>query len=323
MEPDLDFSGLHVAALAGGVGGARLAQGLAALLPAEQLSIIVNTGDDFEHLGLAICPDLDTVTYTLAGLSNPAAGWGLADETYHCLEALGKLGGPDWFRLGDRDLATHLVRTSLLRSGMRLTQATGQITQALGVRHAILPMCDMPVHTRVITDQGELDFQEYFVHFGWQPRLTGLRWEGIEEARPSAEVLAALDQADLVVMCPSNPFVSIDPILLLPGIRPLLQKRLVVAVSPILGGKTVKGPAAKMFQELGIEPSAPAVAEHYQDVLDGFVLDEIDAALQAAVETLGMAACAIPTLMSGLDERKAVAQGVLEFAKSIKSGKRG
>ena len=314
MESDFAHSGLRVTALAGGVGGARLAQGLAALLPAEQLSIIVNTGDDFEHLGLAICPDLDTVTYTLAGLSNPTVGWGLVDESFHCLEALEKLGGPTWFKLGDRDLATHLMRTHLLHSGMSLTQATRQIAATLGVRHAILPMSDQPVHTRVITDQGEMDFQEYFVYRQWQPRLNGLRWEGIEDAQPAPEALAALQQADLVVFCPSNPFVSIDPILLLPGVREALKKRPVVAVSPILGGNAVKGPAAKMFHELGIRPSAVAVAEHYRDLLTGFVLDEIDTDLRSEVEALGMAACAIPSLMPVLAERIAVARGVLAFA---------
>lgn len=311
------FATLRVVALAGGVGGARLVQGLAALLPPAQLTIIVNTGDDFEHLGLTICPDLDTVLYTLAGLAHPETGWGLAGETFVTLARVAELGGPAWFRLGDRDLATHLVRTHWLRAGFRLTEVMHRLAEAASVLHPLLPMTDDRCRTKVLTDEGELDFQEYFVHRQWQPRVRGFRWEGGASAQPTPEVLAALAGADLVVFCPSNPFVSLDPILNLPGVREQIAARCAVAVSPILGGQTVKGPAAKMFRELGVEPSAVAVAEHYRGLLRGFVLDSMDAALAPPVTAWGMAAHVMPTLMPGLPERIAVAQGVLEFGAAL------
>ena len=296
------------------MGGARLAQGLAAVLPPAALSIIVNCGDDFEYLNLNICPDLDTVLYTLAGLANPAAGWGLDGDTSFCLEALQRLGGPAWFHLGDRDLATHLLRTHLLSQGLRLTEVTRQIAVGLGVQHPILPMCDMPLRTVVLTDEGEMAFQDYFVRRAWQPRLTGLRWEGLENAQPTPEVMTALSTANLVIFCPSNPFVSIDPILLLPGIRETIQASQAVAVSPILGGQAVKGPAAKMFREFNIEPSALAVAVHYRDLLTGYILDEVDEKLVPSVQALGMAAAARQTLMPGIKEREEVARAVLDFS---------
>lgn len=302
---------IRVVALAGGVGGAKLVQGLTAVLPPARLSIIVNTGDDFEHLGLTICPDLDTVLYTLAGVASAETGWGRRGETYHTLEAVQALGGPGWFRLGDRDLATHLLRTAWLREGVRLTEVTRRLAAALGVAHPLLPMCDAPFRTRVLTDTGELDFQSYFVRRRWQPVVRGFRWAGA--ALPSPEVRAALSAAGLVVLCPSNPFVSIDPILALPGVREAIAGRTTVAVSPILGGEAVKGPAAKMFRELGEAPSAVAVARHYGDLLDGFVLDAVDADLVPQVAALGMAAEALPTLMPDVETRRAVARAVLAF----------
>jgi len=304
---------LKVVALAGGVGGAKLAQGLALSLSPAQLCVIVNSGDDFEYLGLTICPDLDTVTYTLANLANPETGWGIASDTFHCLANLEKLGEETWFRLGDRDLATHIYRTTRLRAGERLTVITQKISHNLGIEHTILPMCDTSCRTMVMTPQGEMDFQTYFVRYGWQPVIQGFRWEGIESACPSGEVLAALQAADLVVICPSNPFVSIDPILNLPGIKQIIHTKTTLAVSPIIGGEVVKGPAAKMFRELGIQPSALSVAEHYQGLLTGFILDSVDASLIEAVNALGMTACAMPTLMSGTAERVTVAQGVPQF----------
>lgn len=318
--PEPEWTHLRVTALAGGVGGARLAHGLAALLDPGALSVVVNTGDDFETLGLTICPDLDTVTYTLAGLANPETGWGLAGDTTAALEALRRLGGPDWFRLGDRDLATHLFRTQRLRAGQTLTEVTAQIAAGLGARHPILPMCDPPCRTRVLTDEGELEFQEYFVRLQCRPRVNGFRWEGLDSARPTQAVLRALDNADLIVFCPSNPFVSIDPILNLPGVRERVAARCAVAVSPILGGRAVKGPAAKMFAELGFEPSALNVARRYRDLLRGFVLDEVDAGQVNAVEALGMRAAAFPTLMPGLNERAAVARRVLAFGSGLLAG---
>jgi LPPG:FO 2-phospho-L-lactate transferase len=304
---------VKITALAGGVGGARLAHGLAAILPPEQLSIIVNTGDDFEHLGLTICPDLDTVLYTLAGIANPETGWGIAGDSFECLEALKKIGAPAWFRLGDRDFATHLQRSTLLKQGQRLTEVIHNLASALGVQHPILPMCDTPCRTMVQTDEGELRFQDYFVRRAWQPRMLGLRWEGVDQAQPSPEILKALQDADLVIFCPSNPFVSIDPILNLPGVRNLIAHTTSLAVSPIIGGSAVKGPAAKMFNELGIEPSSVAVAKHYQNLLTGFVLDQVDQALQPQIQALGLTACDMPSLMPTLPERIRVAQAVLTF----------
>jgi LPPG:FO 2-phospho-L-lactate transferase len=311
-----------VVALAGGVGGARLAHGLVNILPPNQLSIVVNTGDDFQHLGLTICPDLDTVTYTLAGLANPGTGWGIEGDTFTCLDAIQKLAGPAWFHLGDQDIATHLVRTHLMKQGNSLTEVTHTLSTRLGVKHAVLPMCDTPLRTMVLTDQGEMDFQTYFVREACQPAVKGFRWEGIKNGQPTPEVMAALRSASLVILCPSNPFVSIDPILNLPGVRQSLENRTVVAVSPILGGKVVKGPAAKMFQELGFEASAVNVARHYQGLLSGFVLDQIDAILQPEIQQLGMTARAMPSLMPGLAERVEVARRVIEFGLELLAEKK-
>lgn len=303
----------RVIALAGGVGGARLADGLAQVLPPENLTIIVNTGDDFEHLGLYICPDLDTVCYTLAGLANPATGWGRADETWQALESLGALGGPTWFHLGDRDLGLHLERTRRLRMGQSLSQVTQHFCRALGIAPEVLPMTDDAMPTWVYTTEGELPFQEYFVRRQCQPQVTGFRFEGAERARPSPGVLEALDRADLVVICPSNPWVSIDPILAIPGIRPAVQARRVVAVSPIIGGQTVKGPAGKMFLELGIPPSALAVAQHYAGLLNGFVLDRTDENLTEQIHALKVQTLATDTIMKTPLDRAQLAKEVVEF----------
>ena len=308
---------LHIVALAGGVGGAKLVQGLAYLLPPSRLRIIVNTGDDFEHLGLAISPDVDTVMYTLAGIANPVTGWGIEGETFHCLAAATRLGAPGWFRLGDRDLAVHLLRTQKLRSGMRLTEATRQLAAALGVRHPLLPMSDDAVRTMVMTPEGELPFQEYFVHRGCRPTVEGFRWAHVAGAGPTPEVVEALAWADIVIFCPSNPYVSLDPILALPGVREAVRARTVVGVSPIIGGDAVKGPAAKMLRELEGVASAVTVATHYRDLLTGFVLDSVDARLTDAVRELGLDVLATHTLMPGLDERIEVARAVLIFAAAL------
>jgi LPPG:FO 2-phospho-L-lactate transferase len=318
----IDTNNPKIVALAGGVGGARLVQGLARILSPDQLSIVVNTGDDFEHFGLTICPDLDTVTYTLAGLSNPGTGWGIEGDTFTCLEAIQHLGSPTWFHLGDRDMATHLVRTNLLKQGKRLTEVTRTISTHLGVRHAVLPMCDTPLRTLVLTNQGEMDFQTYFVREAFQPVVYGFHWSGVEDGKATPEVMAAIESASLVIFCPSNPFVSIDPILNLPGVRQALAKRTVVAVSPILGGKVVKGPAAKMFQELGFEASAVNVARHYGNLLSGFVLDEIDAALEPDIQQLGIVPRAMPSLMPGVEERVEVARRVTDFGLELLAEKK-
>jgi len=306
---------MKIVALAGGVGGAKLSDGLAQLLSPEDLTIVVNTGDDFEHLGFYISPDLDTVCYMLAGISNPETGWGRREETFHAMENLQKLGGPNWFRLGDRDLATHIERTRYLREGMPLSQITRDFCRAWGVNHDILPMCDQPVRTMVdTTEDGELSFQEYFVHRKCKPKVKGFRFVGIETALPAPGVLEAIEQANAIVICPSNPWVSIDTILAVAGIQSALAAKDVVAVSPIISGKTVKGPAAKMYIELGVPPSALTVAHHYGKILSGFVLDNADANLAPSIS--------IPTrvtdiLMNDRDGRRRLAQDVLNLISTI------
>ena len=302
---------MKIVALAGGVGGAKLAHGFAQILPPEDLTVIVNTGDDFEHYGLYICPDLDTVCYTLAGLANPETGWGRAGETWNAIENARNLGGPGWFNLGDQDLGTHLERTRRLRAGDPLSQVTRDFCKAWGVEFTILPMSDQPVRTMVATEEGELAFQEYFVHRRCQPRVKSFRFEGVESAEPAPGTREAIRSADAVVICPSNPWVSVDPIL------QVLKKidKPVYAVSPIIGGETVKGPAAKMYRELGIEPSALAVANHYRDLLEGFVFDEQDSELLEGIRGLNMRMHVTNTLMSSHDDRKKLAMEILEFIK--------
>ncbi len=304
---------MNVVALAGGVGGAKLAHGLALNLSPSELTIIVNTGDDFEHLGLNISPDLDTVMYTLAGLANPETGWGLAGETWNFLEALERLGGETWFRLGDHDLATHVERSRRLWAGATLTEVTASLCKALGVGPRILPMTDDVVQTRVQTGTGELDFQEYFVHQQCRPRVTGFRFAGLESATATDQVLAALASAGLVVFCPSNPFVSLDPILSLPRVRESLASKPVVAVSPIVGGRAIKGPAAKMLAELRLEVSPVAVARHYAGLLRGFVADRVDEALAPPIRESGLQVLVTDTIMKTVADRARLAGEVLQF----------
>ena len=304
---------MKIVAFAGGVGGAKLAQGLAQTLPPKDLTIIVNTGDDFEHLGLYICPDLDTVCYTLGGLANPETGWGRAGETWNTIANVEKLGGPAWFRLGDSDIATHLERTRRLKEGKSLSEITKEFCKAWGIEATVLPMTDSPVRTMVDSDEGELAFQEYFVHRQCQPRVKGFRFDGVEVAEPARGVREALASADAVIFCPSNPWVSIDPIL---SVVKKVNKP-VFAVSPIIGGKTVKGPAAKMYSELGIEPSAYAVAKHYRTILKGFVLDTTDAAMEKEIQDLGFATLVTNTLMNQLTDRARLANDVLNFIRSL------
>jgi len=308
---------MKVVALAGGVGGARLVDGLAQLLPGEDLTVVVNTGDDFEHLGLTICPDLDTVCYTLAGLANPETGWGQARETWNALDSLACLGGPTWFRVGDKDLGTHLERTRRIRAGQCLSQVTRHFCRSWGIHLTVLPMSNDPVRTRVYTEEGELAFQEYFVRRKCGPRVVGFLFEGIEHARPAPGVLSALNKTDLVVICPSNPWVSVGPILALPGIREILSSKTVVAISPIIGGKAVKGPAAKMYQEMGIAPSALAVARHYGSLLAGFVLDTSDSALAGMISDLGIRTWATDILMRDRADRRRLAEEVIHFSEQL------
>jgi LPPG:FO 2-phospho-L-lactate transferase len=300
---------MKIVALAGGVGGAKLAHGFAQVLPAEDLTVIVNTGDDFEHYGLYICPDLDTVCYTLAGLANPETGWGRVNETWNAFENASKLGGPGWFRLGDQDLGTHLERTRRLKQGQCLREITSTFCKAWGVIHNVLPMSDFPVRTMVETEEGELAFQEYFVHRRCEPRVRGFRFEGADKAVAVSEAPQVIQSSDAVVICPSNPWVSIDPIL---QVLPKIGKP-VFAVSPIVGGESVKGPAAKMFRELGIEPSALAVANHYRDLITGFVLDQVDRQLQGEIAALNIRTYVTNTLMISHDDRSRLAQEILGF----------
>jgi LPPG:FO 2-phospho-L-lactate transferase len=310
-----------IVALAGGVGGARLALGLAAVLPPQRVMFVVNTGDDFEHLGFAISPDLDTVMYTLAGVNNAGAGWGRADETWNFMETLQSLGGESWFRLGDRDLALHVVRTMALQRGVPLSEITQMLATRFGIRHAIVPMSDAPVRTRVRTEHGELSFQDYFVRHKCKPRVQGFRFVGSRGARipPALRQILRTDKAQAIVLCPSNPFVSIAPILSIPELRMWLDRRAVpvIAVSPIIGGTAVKGPAAKMMRELGCEVSALGVARHYGDRVDGWVIDQEDAQLRLAIEREGKAVLVTDTLMNGRRKSVQLAKRVVSFARRL------
>jgi LPPG:FO 2-phospho-L-lactate transferase len=313
----------HVVALCGGVGGAKLAHGLTLALPPEELTIIVNTGDDFTHLGLHIAPDLDSVIYALAGLSDPVRGWGRRGETWNFMEALKVLGGESWFQLGDGDLATHVERTWRLTQGATLSQVTAHFCRALGIRARVLPMSDDPVRTRVLTADGWLDFQEYFVHQQCRPAVREFKFVGAESARAHPEALAALERRDLraVVICPSNPFVSIEPILAVPGVRAALRARRgpVLAVTPIIGGKAIKGPAAKMLTELGLDASGGAVARRYQGLIDGFVIDQVDP-MPDPLE--GVTFFQAATLMARDDDRLQLAHATLRAADSLAAARK-
>jgi len=307
----------HVIALCGGVGGAKLAFGLASALPPEDLTIVVNTGDDFVHLGLHVSPDIDTVAYTLAGLSDRQRGWGLAGETWNFMASLRALGGEDWFQLGDRDLAMHVERTRRLAAGETLSEITAALTAALGIRHPVIPMSDRPVRTIVQTAEGELAFQRYFVGEQCRPVATGIRFEGAAHATPSPGLSAALSRPDLaaVIVCPSNPYLSVDPILAVPGVRAALDalKAPIVAVSPIIGGRALKGPAAKLMAELGVTPGVIAVAKHYRGLLDGLVIDTADGGETAALRTAGVEPLVTEAVMISDDDRVRLAQETLAF----------
>ena len=310
----------HVVALCGGVGGAKLAHGLSLALAAEpdSLSIIVNTGDDFQHLGLSISPDLDSVMYALAGLADPVKGWGRRDETWRFMTALRELGGESWFQLGDADLAVHVERSWRLAQGASLTEVTAHLCRALGIGARVLPMSDDPVRTRVLTPEGWLDFQDYFVRRQCQPTVREFMFSGVETARAQPDALAALQRADLraIVICPSNPFVSVEPILAVRGIRAAIQqsKAPVLAVTPIIGGKAIKGPAAKMLTELGLDVSAAGVARRYVGLIDAFVVDQSDPAPDPLP---GVTFVSAATLMSSVDDRLWLARAVLRAADSL------
>ena len=306
-------------ALSGGVGGAKLALGLYRILPPDTLTIVANTGDDFAHLGLSISPDLDTLLYTLSGNDNPELGWGRRGETWTFMAALEALGGESWFRLGDGDLATHVERTRRLKAGESLSAISDDFRRRLGIAARLLPMSNDPVRTRLHTPDGWLDFQDYFVRLCCTPVIDRLEFAGAGDARPLPGLLAALADPQLraIVICPSNPFISIDPILAVPGVRAALRhcRAPIIAVSPIIGGKAVKGPTAKMMAELGLPVDAAAVAHHYRDFLNLYIADEEDA---AAVAGLEIPVVLTRTLMQSLADREALARAVLAAADRLR-----
>ncbi|MDA1036031.1 MAG: 2-phospho-L-lactate transferase [Chloroflexi bacterium] len=303
-----------VLAIAGGVGGAKLALGLSHVLPPDKLSIVVNTGDDETFHGLHVSPDLDSVTYALAGMTNADTGWGIATDSFRTLGALERLGAETWFGLGDLDFATHLRRTELLASGASLTDATAEITKHLGIEHEIVPMTDAPVRTIAITEEGDLAFQEYFVHQGCEPKIKGVRFEGCETSKPSFPFAKALRGSSAIVFCPSNPLVSIGPVLAVSGVYDLIEgfpgPR--IAVSPIVGGQALKGPAAKMMAELGEEVSCVGVAKRFMGICDALVIDEVDREHAHAIEAMGMRAIVTGTIMRTDDDKDRLAREIID-----------
>ena len=305
---------MKVVVLAGGVGGAKLADGISQSLPAEDVTIVVNTGDDFEHLGLTICPDLDTVMYRLANVANDETGWGRSSESWHAIAEVARLGGPDWFRLGDLDLATHLTRTHLLKEGLTLTAVTQHLCQKMGINVTVLPMSNQPAPTNIQSNETIYPFQTWFVQEKWQPPVTKILLP--EDVRATRAVIRAFETADLVLIAPSNPFVSVDPILNVYPIRELLMDlpKAVIAVSPIVGGEAVKGPAAKMMQEMGLPLASQTVATYYGDLIDGFVYDIQDA---GSCDDLPLATCCMDTMMHNQADRLRLAQEILQFANKL------
>lgn len=312
----------HVVALAGGVGGAKLAAGLQALLPLGALTVIVNTGDDFEHWGMNICPDIDTVLYNLADVNNPLTGWGRSDESFQLLKTMEELGGEDWFRLGDKDVALHLRRTEWLRQGISLTEVTDRLRRILAIPTRVLPMCNQPVRTLVHTDEGDLPFQHYFVRRRCEPTVIDLSFVGAGESRLAEPAIEAIKRADLLLFCPSNPYLSIDPILSVTGLRRIIRRLAVprVAVSPIVGGRAIKGPAAKMMREMGQMISPLTVVDHLDGLLDGFVLDEQDAALRRSIDIPVLVA---DTVMTDIERKRALAEAVVDFGLDLAADAHG
>ncbi|MCZ6749873.1 MAG: 2-phospho-L-lactate transferase [SAR324 cluster bacterium] len=300
----------RVTLLSGGVGGAKLALGLYTTLGPGRLAVVANTGDDIELFGLHISPDCDILTYTLAGRVNGETGWGIAGDTFHALGAAAELGGSGWFALGDRDLGVHLYRTERLRAGEGLAAVTQAIADGMGLSCTMLPMCEAPVPTQIGTDEGELHLQEYLVRRRCEPRVTAVRFDGIERATPAPGVAEAIAESGRIVIAPSNPLISIGPILAVPGFRTLLERAegLRIAVSPIVGGEALKGPTAQMMRQLGYEVSPVAVAEMFRGIVDVFVVDERDAAVQGAIESLGMRCIALPAVMDSLASKQRLAR---------------
>lgn len=305
---------MRITAMAGGIGASKFLLGLSRVMPSEKITIIANTGDDIELFGLRICPDIDTITYTLGGVINDKTGWGLMDDTFECLRWLAQYGEAAWFNIGDRDLATHIFRTNQLRIGRSLSEVTDSVRRALGIRPTILPMTDAYTPTRVLTDEGEMHFQEYFVRRRCEPRVREIRFDNIDAAEPAPGVVRAILDADAVIICPSNPFISIGPILAVPGVREaLLETRAtVVAITPIIGGRALKGPAADMLRDLGHEVSAHGVAAMYGDLLDVFILDSADARLKPEIAASGMRVLMTDTVMNTPEKKIELARLVIE-----------
>ncbi len=309
---------MKILALAGGVGGAKFAYGLYHTLDPQDLTIVVNTADDFYHFGLYISPDVDTVCYTISNKANYETGWGLSDESWVVMENLRSLNAPDWFSLGDRDLATHLERTRRLQLGESLSKITSDFCQYWGIRSKIIPMSDNPVQSIVFTEEyGDIPFQEYFVKYHQTPVTKGFSFKGIEQAVPNPEFVKSIKDADWVIICPSNPFVSIQPILSLIGIRELLIEKKVIAISPIVGGRALKGPAAKMFNDQGIVPSTAAVAKYYDDILNAIVIDDQDRDQQLSIDQTGIICLIANIIMNNPNDRIRLAEEVIRFCEKL------
>ena len=303
-----------ILAITGGVGGAKLALGLSKILTPDELLFLVNTGDDFQHLGLEISPDLDSLLYALSGKNNPELGWGRADETWACISELEELGADSWFRLGDRDLALHLVRTQMLNQGATLQKVADRLSKSLGIDHRIAPMSNDKISTTVNTPNGKLAFQEYFVREQCEPAVIDFDFEGIENSKPNPVVMSWLDECDGIIICPSNPYVSVDTILSVPKYRDAFQSKPVIAVSPIVGGLAIKGPAAKMMKELGVPPTPIAVAKHYGSLLSGFVLDQTD---HEQAKDIPIPSIVTQTIMLTLRDRIALAEQCVRFLEEM------
>jgi len=309
---------MKIVALAGGVGGAKMVFGLAKAHAALDLTVVVNTGDDFDHLGMRICPDIDTICYTLAGLANPDTGWGRFDESWNFITELKALGGDDWFRIGDKDLATHVERTNRLNNGQPLSKIVKDFCDRWNVKQHVLPMSDQKVATIVCTtNNGELPFQDYFVKKKCEPAIKSFRFDGINNADPAPGVIDSIEQADVIVICPSNPWVSIDPILNISKILPYLRQKTIIAISPIVDGKSIKGPAAKMYSELGIQPSALAVAKHYKKLIKAIVIDDQDISLADDITRLGIISFNTNIVMKTSEDKLNLGKDVLNFIDRI------
>jgi len=306
-----------ITALAGGVGAARFLQGLVKLVPEENLTIIVNTGDDIELYGLHISPDIDIVMYTLSGIVDEEKGWGVKDDTFHCLETLQKYGSETWFKLGDRDLATHIHRTCLLRKGYKLSEVTAKLCQASGLKIRLIPMTDEKFTTFIVTDKGKMHFQEYLVKRGAQDKVINVEFEGAEKAKPAPGVVDSILSSEAIIICPSNPIVSIGTILSVKGVRKALRetKAEIIAISPIVGGSPIKGPADKLMSGLGLEVSAYGVAAFYKDFLDTFIIDNIDSAQKPRIEALGLKVAVTNTIMKTLEDKVELARVVLNITR--------